>query len=189
MQNGNYMVVIEWESGIEKIYEYVISNCYDFFKVNNASYLSFKIIPFDEAHQLYIALYNDDILMYYSNLFDELDYSKLSNTGLNYVSINLKNTDEPCEEIIRYKGNPVLKENEIRYLNLNLLNILEILSKILTELVSNLLKEEDFFSKIFFDANMKLFKFFISDNYDDINNSIAVKKFKDISSLVEKNFL
>lgn len=189
MRLENFCVVLDWEKGVEKIYEYVISNCCEFFEVNNQSYLIFKIIPFEETHQLYIGLFNEDALICCYKFFDELDYSKLKNTGLKYESIKLKNVAETRDEIISYKGKPILKENEIRYLNINLFDMLEILSKILTELVSNKIKEKNFFTKIFYDHNVRSFKFFVSDDYKYINSDSDVKKFKDITPLIENKFL
>lgn len=100
-----------WAQIIEKVYEYIISNCETFFGVQNSDDLIFKIIPDDVEKTLIIALYHDDLEANFQNLIDNQNL-RFTTTGYNKIIIN-----STCPIIKCSNSKKWLPDNEIRYLN------------------------------------------------------------------------
>ena len=168
-----FKVRLHWRQIIEKVYEYVISDCETFFDVQNSDDLIFKIIPDNDKKTLMIALYQDNSESEVQAIIESKNFEL---TGMEYKKII---TNPVCPTIKFSNSKKWLPDNEIRYLNYQYNEVawisFTIISKIrkLKKYHVNITYDNDivtyYFSKRFFNlANLNDMNVKISDISDDI---------------------
>lgn len=168
-----FKVRLHWRQIIEKVYEYVISDCETFFDVQNSDDLIFKIIPDNDKKTLMIALYQDNSESEVQAIIESKNFEL---TGMEYRKII---TNPVCPTIKFSNSKKWLPDNEIRYLNYQYNEVawisFTIISKIrkLKKYHVNITYDNDivtyYFSKRFFNlANLNDMNVKISDISDDI---------------------
>ena len=106
-----FKVRLHWRQIIEKVYEYIISDCETFFDVQNSDDLIFKIIPDNDKKTLMIALYQDNSESEAQAIIESKNFEL---TGMEYKKI----TTRPICPTIKFSNSKKwLPDNEIRYLN------------------------------------------------------------------------
>lgn len=168
-----FKVRLHWRQIIEKVYEYVISDCETFFDVQNSDDLIFKIIPDNDKKTLMIALYQDNSESEVQAIIESKNFEL---TGMEYKKII---TNPVCPTIKFSNSKKWLPDNEIRYLNYQYNEVawisFTIISKIrkLKKYHVNITYDNDivtyYFSKRFFNlADLNDMNVKISDISDDI---------------------
>ena len=168
-----FKVRLHWRQIIEKVYEYIISDCETFFDVQNSDDLIFKIIPDNDKKTLMIALYQDNSESEVQAIIESKNFEL---TGMEYKKII---TNPVCPTIKFSNSKKWLPDNEIRYLNYQYNEVawisFTIISKIrkLKKYHVNITYDNDivtyYFSKRFFNlANLNDMNVKISDISDDI---------------------
>ena len=168
-----FKVRLHWRQIIEKVYEYIISDCETFFDVQNSDDLIFKIIPDNDKKTLMIALYQDNSESEAQAIIESKNFEL---TGMEYKKI----TTRPICPTIKFSNSKKwLPDNEIRYLNYQYNEVawisFTIISKIrkLKKYHVNITYDNDivtyYFSKRFFNlADLNDMNVKISDISDDI---------------------
>ena len=168
-----FKVRLHWRQIIEKVYEYIISDCETFFDVQNSDDLIFKIIPDNDKKTLMIALYQDNSESEVQAIIESKNFEL---TGMEYKKII---TNPVCPTIKFSNSKKWLPDNEIRYLNYQYNEVawisFTIISKIrkLKKYHVNITYDNDivtyYFSKRFFNlADLNDMNVKISDISDDI---------------------
>ncbi len=115
---------ISWEKSIEKLYEFIISNCPDYFGVSVKN-TSFYICPMPDAEFL-IYVYNDSLEG--SPQIKNPDTDKWEYTSEQYKTVRF---DVPAgNTVVISDGFPDLPENEIRYLKWDKQTLLRQMAKV-----------------------------------------------------------
>lgn len=160
-----FKVQLNWDQIIEKIYEYVISECKTFFGVENSG-ITFKIIPDNDKKTLIVAIYRDDLKVDFQDILKNQIFEF---TTANYKQIEVKTN---CHSIQPLNTEKQLPYNEIRYLYYGYNELLQFSFEIISQILKlkkyhvNIIKDNDainyYFSKRFFDladlndANIKI---------------------------------
>ena len=115
---------ISWEKSIEKLYEFIISNCPDYFGVSVKNF-SFHICPMPDAEFL-IYVYDDSLEG--SPQIKNPDTDKWEYTSEQYKTVRL---DVPAgNTVVISDGFPDLPANEIRYLKWDKQTLLRQMAKV-----------------------------------------------------------
>ena len=170
-----FKVSFHWSQIIEKVYEYIISNCEIYFGVQNSDDLIFKIIPDNDKKMLMIALYQDNLE---SEVQAMVENKSFELTGMEYKKI----TTSPTCSVVKFSNSKKwLPDNEIRYFNYQYTEVVWIIFTIISKIRklkkyhANITCDNDivncYFSNRFFNlANLNDGNVKILDISDDITD-------------------
>lgn len=171
-------VALDWTQVIEKVYEYIISNCETFFEVQNSDDLTFKIIPNNDEKSLIVALYYDDLETNFQNIIEN---QILEFTGTRYRQILIN----PTCSVMKFSNlKKWLPNNEIRYLNYRYNELISLSFTVILKM----LKLKRYYVNITYNNNIINY-YFSKQSFDlaDLNNEKI--KILDISNDIVDKFL
>lgn len=124
-------VELSIESILEKVYEYLISNCDKFFGVKNKN-ITFHIVPDQEKCTMLVAICREESISKCEVFCDDL----LSSSKLDYYEhYKIYYWEEAVNVFTRCQGVELLPSNEFRYVNLNKNLIIKLAIDILAKLL------------------------------------------------------
>ncbi len=130
---------------LELFYEYVISECENYFNVPNVD-ITFKIFWDEEKRNMFIAVYKDGAKGY----IDDLNIDDLQYTANKCESIKID--DFLTDEINIVNNKICLMNNEIRYIKFSMQTLIEEISKMFYKMSNMFFNIEKHCAKISFDS-------------------------------------
>ena len=174
-----FKVSFNWDQIIEKVYEYIISNCETFFDVQNID-VTFKIIPNCDEKSLFVAIYHDDIEFDFQNIINK---QSLEFTDAGYKKIIINSF---CSIFKFSNSKKWLPDNEIRYLKYRYNEIIQLCFMIILKIR----KLKKYNVGIIYEHN--IINYYFSKGSFDLSDLVKLdrkKRVVDISNEILNKFL